>query len=405
MGKDSPFRVWAIAGIAVLVGIAGTTAWNQRAATHVPPPAAPPVAQVAAHVERPAPSEPPKPPDPGEKPRPDKDDPKRPEDDTPPLEDVVSQVSPAVVLVENAGARGTAFFVAPDTLLTNVHVIRGATSVTIRRNDGTTTTATVERQAPDYDVAVLRIANPMPSQATIKMISALNARAGREVIAIGSPLGVLQNTVTRGIVSAIRQSGRAMLIQTDAAVNPGNSGGPLLDRKGNAIGITTMGFTERQGLSFAIAIDHAQTLLSGHALPPTEAVSSTADNFEMLSPAQMSEHDEERLNGQRQLEGSLQRLARAADALDDYWRQFRAECYGGGITGAYDREWLAVLNPRGLPGSVASGCEGSFATIRQRAAAIRDAVLAADEQARRADVLPGSRRQLRDKYRFSAGLE
>jgi S1-C subfamily serine protease len=411
MGKDSPRRVWAIAGLAVLVGVIGTTAWNQLRPLS-PAAAAEPADLVATAPVLPTARRAPEPSaapeaagDPKKKTEPEKPDAKDAADDTPPLEDVVSRVSPAVVLVENGGARGTAFFVTPDTLLTNVHVIRGAMSVTIRRNDGTVTSARVERQAADYDIAVLQIANPLPAQQTIRLISALNARPGGEVIAIGSALGMLQNTVTRGIVSAVRRSGSAMLIQTDAAVNPGNSGGPLLDRKGNAIGITTMGFTERQGLSFAVAIDHAQALLAGRSLPATQPLTSSAGDFDMLSPAQMSEHDAERAEGQKQLETSIAQLARAADALDDYWRQFKASCYSGPIAGSYDREWLAVLNPRGLQGAVAGGCEGSFGRLKQQAAAIRDGVIAADERARRADVLPGVRRQLREKYRFDAGLE
>jgi S1-C subfamily serine protease len=411
MGKHSPLRVWAVAAAAVLVGVGGTTAWNQRraapSAIAAPPPsaAAEPPRLVA---DRRPPADPPvlsEPSGDANKKTDKAEAAKEPGDDTPTLEDVVSRVSGAVVLVENGGARGTAFFVTPDTLVTNVHVIRGAASVTIRRNDGTTSTARVDRQASDYDVAVLQISNPQPSQPTIRLISALNARPGREVIAIGSALGMLQNTVTRGIISAVRQSGNALLIQTDAAVNPGNSGGPLLDRQGNAIGITTMGFTERQGLSFAVAADHAQALLAGRALPATEPLAAAGGNFEMLSPAQMSEHDATRLEGQKQFDSSMQQFARAADALDSYWHQFRASCYGGGISGSYDREWLAVLNPRSLQGAIAPGCDSAFAHVIEQAAAIRDGVVTADERARRADVFPGVRRQLRDKYRLNAGLE
>jgi len=412
MGNDSRLGVWGIAGLAVLVGVIGTTAWNQLRPSAPAAAAEPAVAVVA--TAPPVPREAPRPPAPS--PVPDAaDDAKTrippatpatpPADDTPSLEDVVSRVSAAVVLVENGNARGTAFFVTPDTLLTNVHVIRGAMSVTIRRNDGSTTTARVDRQAAEYDVAVLQISNPVPNQQTIRLISALNARPGGEVIAIGSALGMLQNTVTRGIVSAVRKSGSALLIQTDAAVNPGNSGGPLLDRKGNAIGITTMGFTERQGLSFAVAIDHAQALLAGRSLTATPSAGSTATDFEMLSPAQMSDHDQERAEGERQFDSAMMQLARAADALDDYWRQFRSSCYSGGVSGAYDREWLASLNPHGLQGPVATGCEGAFDRVKQEATAIRNAVIGADERARRADVLPGLRRQLREKYRFSSGLE
>src|SRR5213596_3868254 len=96
------------------------------------------------------------------------------------------------------------------------------------------------------------------------MGSAMRARAGQEVMALGSPLG-LQNTVTRGIVSAVRQVGALTLVQTDAAINPGNSGGPLLARNGEVIGITTMSMRSAvaQGLSFAVAIDHAAALLAG----------------------------------------------------------------------------------------------------------------------------------------------
>ncbi|HEY7170324.1 MAG TPA: trypsin-like peptidase domain-containing protein [Vicinamibacterales bacterium] len=414
MGKDSKVGVWAIAGLAVLVGVIGTTAWNQlRPAT--PAASAEPPRTVAVAAKPAPPVAPARPAEPAAAPdasidvkkamEPETVAPREPLDDTPTLEDVVSRVSPAVVLVENGNARGTAFFVAPDTLLTNVHVIRGATSVTIRRNDGSTTTARVDRQAADYDVAVLQISNPQPAQPTIRLISALNARPGGEVIAIGSALGMLQNTVTRGIVSAVRKSGNALLIQTDAAINPGNSGGPLLDRKGNAIGITTMGFTERQGLSFAVAIDHAQALLAGRSPTATPSAGSTATDFEVLSPAQMSDHDQERVEGQKQFETAMMQLARAADSLDDYWRQFRSSCYSGGVSGAYDREWLATLNPHGLQGPVATGCEGAFDRVKQEAMAIRNGVIAADERARRADVFPGVRRQLREKYRFSSGLE
>src|SRR5262249_28205020 len=106
--------------------------------------------------------------------------------------------------------------------------------------------------------------SPSPDQPTLAMGSSARARAGREVLALGSPLG-LQNTVTRGIVSAVRQVGGLTLVQTDAAINPGNSGGPLIDRRGQVVGITTLGMRSAvaQGLSFAIAIDHARLLLAG----------------------------------------------------------------------------------------------------------------------------------------------
>src|SRR5205809_1676816 len=115
----------------------------------------------------------------------------------------------------------------------------------------------------------MRVSNPDPNQPALRLGSGMQARPGQEAMALGSPLG-LQNTVTRGIVSAVRQVGALTLVQTDAAINPGNSGGPLLGRNGEVIGITTMSMRSAvaQGLSFAVAIDHAEALLAGQR--PTE---------------------------------------------------------------------------------------------------------------------------------------
>ncbi len=200
---------------------------------------------------------------------------------------------PAVVLVETSSGRGSGFFVSADTLITNVHVVGGNSSVTIRRMGGATAPARVAAAAPEFDIAVLKISNPEAGQAVISLGSALNARVGQDVIAIGSALGTLQNTVTRGIVSALRQSGSATLIQTDAAINPGNSGGPLLDRTGVAIGITTMGYSGRQGLNFAVAADHAERCSKGVRcrLAPAAARS---DDMRTLSPAVPSETEQAR---------------------------------------------------------------------------------------------------------------
>jgi len=110
--------------------------------------------------------------------------------------------------------------------------------------------------APAFDIAMLKISNPLADQPTIPIGSALAARVGQEVIAIGTPLGFLQNSVSRGIVSGLRQVDGATMIQTDAAINPGNSGGPLVDLKGRVIGINSRAvpvFGENVG--FAIPIN------------------------------------------------------------------------------------------------------------------------------------------------------
>jgi S1-C subfamily serine protease len=307
------------------------------------------------------------------------------------LEDVISRVIPAVVLVETSTSRGTGFFVAPDTLHTNVHVVGTNSSVMIRRSTGTTDSARVALTAANFDIAVLKISNPDPRQATIPIGSVSTTRVGQEVIAIGSPLGTLQNTVTRGIVSALRQSGAATLVQTDAAVNPGNSGGPLLDRTGTVIGITTMGYTDRQGLNFAVAIDHARAVLDGRIAPSPPGAGANTD-FKSLSPAQPSAADQARLNGGQIFEKTTAELAQRASALDARWRNFKGGCYQGRVVGAFDREWFALFDQRAMQGAVAPGCTGSFAELQRDAQEIRQAVIAADDAARRADVYPGTRR-------------
>jgi hypothetical protein len=318
----------------------------------------------------------------------------------PSLEDVVSRIMPAVVLVETSSGRGSGFFVSADTLITNVHVVGSNSSVTIRRMGGATASARVAAASPEFDIAVLKISSPEAGQTTISLGSAVNARVGQDVIAIGSALGTLQNTVTRGIVSALRQSGSATLIQTDAAINPGNSGGPLLDRAGVAIGITTMGYSGRQGLNFAVAADHAAGLLEGRSVPAGAAV-NRGDDLRALSPTVPSETEQVRTAGANMLEQTLAQLARQAQAMDDYWARFRKSCYEGRVVSAgLDHEWFALFDNRAMQGAVAPGCGPAFADLQKRAADLRDAVIAADEAARQAGIYPGVRRDTRRKYRL-----
>ena len=156
------------------------------------------------------------------------------------LEEVVSQAMAAVVLIETPSARGSGFFVTSDTVVTNAHVVEANGSVTLRMQDGSSQEARVLRAEPSIDLALVRVNSPRAAQAALPLGSIAGTRPGQEVIAIGSPLGMLQNTVTRGIVSGLRNAGGVMLIQTDAAINRGNSGGPLLDRSGRVIGIATL---------------------------------------------------------------------------------------------------------------------------------------------------------------------
>jgi hypothetical protein len=317
------------------------------------------------------------------------------------LEDVISSAMPAVVRVETGAGSGSGFFIKPDTILTNVHVVGGNVSVTVRRQDSVTHAARVETTASELDIAVLRISNPDPNQATLRLGSGVRARAGQEVMALGSPLG-LQNTVTRGIVSAVREVNGLTLVQTDAAINPGNSGGPLIARTGEVIGIATMGMRSAvaQGLSFAVAIDHAQALLAGQRPVTTRGTPLSSLSQAMSSQSSSSDSDVRRERGGQTYQQAIAALARQADQLDGRWITFKRSCYDGRVVGSFEREWFALWEPRAMPGIVASNCGAIFNDVRRVAEDIRAAVTAAEEAARQADVYPGTRRDVLRTHRL-----
>ncbi len=159
---------------------------------------------------------------------------------------------------------GSGFIInANGTILTNAHVVDGAQKVTVTLKDGRTFEGKVMGRDPVTDVAVVKVdAKELP---VVKVGDSKTLQPGEMAIAIGNPLG-LDNTVTQGIISATgRSSGqvgipdkRVNFIQTDAAINPGNSGGPLLNQRGEVIGINTAIIQGAQGLGFAIPIDTAQ---------------------------------------------------------------------------------------------------------------------------------------------------
>ncbi|HEY9739350.1 MAG TPA: HhoA/HhoB/HtrA family serine endopeptidase [Coleofasciculaceae cyanobacterium] len=161
---------------------------------------------------------------------------------------------------------GSGFIVSSDgRMITNAHVIAGADQVKVTLKDGRTFNGRVVGVDPVTDVAVVKIdAKGLP---TVRLGAAEKLTPGEWAIAIGNPLG-LDNTVTVGIISAMGRSSsqvgvpekRVSFIQTDAAINPGNSGGPLLNAKGEVIGINTAIRLGAQGLGFAIPIETAQRI-------------------------------------------------------------------------------------------------------------------------------------------------
>jgi S1-C subfamily serine protease len=190
--------------------------------------------------------------------------------------DTIEHSSPAVAHIQVAGERGSrraagtgsGVVVSPDGLvLTNNHVVEGAAHISLTLGEGRRVTARILGRDPDTDLAVLR-AETQETLPALTLADSKRVRPGHIAIAIGNPLG-FQSTATAGIVSAVGRSLRANngrliddVIQTDAALNPGNSGGALVNSAGLVIGINTATIMGAQGICFAVASNTARHVLT-----------------------------------------------------------------------------------------------------------------------------------------------
>src|SRR5712671_458203 len=184
---------------------------------------------------------------------------------------VVERVGPAVVGVAVRAGRGRAgggsgvLFTPDGYMLTNAHVVAGAREMRVTLTDGSEHTATLVGSDPATDLAVIRIEGTHLPHAELG--SSEDLRVGQLVVAIGNPLG-FSSTVSAGVISALGRTMRAQdgrlidpVLQTDVALNPGNSGGPLVDSRARVVGINTMIILGAQGLSFAVPVDTARWVI------------------------------------------------------------------------------------------------------------------------------------------------
>lgn len=319
------------------------------------------------------------------------------------LADLVSRCTPAVVTIESAAGLGTGFFVSPTRIVTNQHVVADNLTVTLRLAGGQQSRGRVVGRSLDADLALVE--SDVPFTGTpLALRPVAGVRPGEEVLAIGSPAvgrSALESSVTRGIISGIRSMNGFAVLQTDAALNPGNSGGPLVDGSGRVVGVNTIKAVRQESIAFAVASDYAQALLEGRPVTadlsgarpgqPSRAISIPA------APPAPSESDAERETGGRQFEAEIRAFAPEAAKFVRAVENYRDVC----MQQRRGQSWEVVAGAIPADNPADPECRSArsdLVAFKSNATRALGDVL---EQARRAGVYPGTIRTIMEKYGVS----
>jgi S1-C subfamily serine protease len=301
-----------------------------------------------------------------------------------PLEDIVQHAMPAVVQIATGTKYGSGFFVAADLVATNQHVVAGAIAVTVTIQGGQKLSGRVAQASPDYDLALVQVVGTGPAGAQLTLGDSTRLRLGQGIVALGWAQSLAQSTLTRGVVTGLRQDGVRNLVQTDAVPSAGDSGGPLLNKAGEVVGITTFR-QEASGRAsgFALAINDAR--------PFVDRITRTATAVSA---------DAGRGPSTEKYGAALAAIAEKAAELDVAWSRYRTSCSIAVPPATQSHEWFALYDGDSSFHRAPAGCAASLSTIERQATGVKIAMIAAEEAARQGDVYPGTRRDLRARYRL-----
>jgi S1-C subfamily serine protease len=320
-----------------------------------------------------------------------------PEASAPPLEDMIERAMPAVVMIETPKTRGSGFFVKPDLIVTNAHVISGFQLVAITTRDGAKLTGRVGESSDQHDVALVQVPGQRPTDAQLPLGNSASLRLGQGIVALGWAQSLTQSTVTRGIVTGLRRDAGRNLLQTDAVPNPGDSGGPLLDRRGEVVGVTT--FRGEGGTSgYAITIDDVKPFVARNQTVTTAPTDSGVAGA--VPPQRESDADARRTAGLQQYTDALSAVERSASDLDSMWNRYKSACQITTVPPGQSHEWFGLYDSRSPLHHTPPQCADLLAEIERRAREISTTMTSAGETARQADVYPGPQRALREKRRL-----